>query len=122
MDKEALEAFAHEAAKSIKTESDLDDFRKMLAKVTIETALNSEIDDHLGYDKNLSKPSSNSRNGYSPKSLITDDGTIPIDVPRDRDASFEPKMVKKHQTRFQSMDDIILSLYAEGITTREIVT
>ncbi|MFH4853701.1 IS256 family transposase [Vibrio diabolicus] len=121
MDKKALEAFAREAAKSIKTESDLDDFRKMLTKVTVETALNAELDDHLGYEKYATKPSSNSRNGYSSKSIITDDGEVPIDVPRDRDASFEPKLVRKHQTRFQSMDDKILSLYAKGMTTREIV-
>ncbi|GAB7218309.1 IS256 family transposase [Vibrio comitans] len=121
MDKKALEAFAREAAKSIKTESDLDDFRKMLTKVTIETALNVELDEHLGYEKHSPKTSSNSRNGYSSKSIITDDGEVPIDVPRDRESSFEPKLVRKHQTRFQSMDDKILSLYAKGMTTREIV-
>ncbi|ELA9390909.1 IS256 family transposase [Vibrio parahaemolyticus] len=121
MDKKALEAFAREAAKSIKTESDLDDFRKMLTKVTVETALNAELDEHLGYQKHQSRTSSNSRNGYSGKSIITDDGEIDIDVPRDREASFEPQLVRKHQTRFQSMDDKILSLYAKGMTTREIV-
>jgi len=121
MDKKALEAFAREAAKSIKTESDLDDFRKMLTKVTVETALNAELDEHLGYQKHQSRASSNSRNGYSGKSIITDDGEVEIDVPRDREASFEPQLVRKHQTRFQSMDDKILSLYAKGMTTREIV-
>lgn len=121
MDKKALEAFAREAAKSIKTESDLDDFRKMLTKVTIETALNAELDEHLGYQKHQSKTSSNFRNGYSGKSIITDDGEVDIHVPRDREASFEPQLVRKHQTRFQSMDDKILSLYAKGMTTREIV-
>ena len=121
MDKKALEAFAREAAKSIKTESDLDDFRKMLTKVTIETALNAELDEHLGYEKFSPKSETNSRNGYSSKSVITDDGEVPIDVPRDREASFEPKLVRKHQTRFQSMDDKILSLYAKGMTTRDIV-
>ncbi|ODY59276.1 IS256 family transposase, partial [Vibrio parahaemolyticus] len=105
----------------IKTESDLDDFRKMLTKVTVETALNAELDEHLGYQKHQSRTSSNSRNGYSGKSIITDDGEVDIDVPRDRDASFEPQLVRKHQTRFQSMDDKILSLYAKGMTTREIV-
>ncbi|EGR0696478.1 IS256 family transposase, partial [Vibrio parahaemolyticus] len=76
MDKKALEAFAREAAKSIKTESDLDDFRKMLTKVTVETALNAELDEHLGYHKHQSRTSSNSRNGYSGKSIITDDGEV----------------------------------------------
>ena len=121
MDKKALEAFAREAAKSIKTPSDLDDFRKMLTKVTVETALNAELNEHLGYEKNSPTNDSNSRNGYSSKRLITDDGEIQLEVPRDRDASFEPKLVRKHQTRFQSMDDKILSLYAKGMTTREIV-
>ena len=121
MDKKALEAFAREAAKSIKTPSDLDDFRKMLTKVTVETALNAELDEHLGYEKHSAKPDDNSRNGYSSKKLMTDDGQVQLDVPRDRDSTFEPKLVRKHQTRFQSMDDKILSLYAKGMTTREIV-
>ncbi len=69
MDKKALEAFAREAAKSIKTESDLDDFRKILTKVTVETALNAELGDHLGYEKHANKPSSNARNGYSAKTM-----------------------------------------------------
>ncbi|EMK3682816.1 IS256 family transposase, partial [Vibrio vulnificus] len=122
MNKKQLEAFAREAAKSIKTESDLNDFRQMLTKVTVETALNAELDEHLGYEKHAEHPSNNSRNGYSSKTLITDDGEVTIDAPRDRNASFEPKLVKKHQTRFQSMDDKILSLYAKGMTTREIVS
>ncbi|EKO3601317.1 IS256 family transposase, partial [Vibrio metschnikovii] len=83
--------------------------------------LNAELDEHLGYEKNAPTRTDNTRNGYSSKRLITDDGEIQLDVPRDRDASFEPKLVRKHQTRFQSMDDKILSLYAKGMTTREIV-
>ncbi len=102
MDKKVLEAFAREAAKSIKTESDLDDFRKMLTKVTVETALNAELDEHLGYEKHATNTNPNSRNGYSSKSIITDDGDIPINIPRDREASFEPQIVRKHQTRFHS--------------------
>jgi transposase-like protein len=121
MDKKQLEAFAREAAKSIKTESDLNDFRRMLTKVTVETALNAELDEHLGYDRHGKRPSDNSRNGYSSKTLRTEDGQFEIDAPRDRDGSFEPKLVKKQQTRFTSMDDKILSLYAKGMTTREIV-
>lgn len=121
MDKEQLEAFAKEAAKSIKSPADLDDFRKMLTKVTIETALNAELEEHLGYQKNSKSQNQNSRNGYSNKKLITDDGELQITTPRDREASFEPQLVKKHQTRFKSMDDKILSLYAKGMTTREIV-
>lgn len=121
MKKEELENFAREAAKSLKTPEDLNDFRRMLTKVTVEAALNAELDDHLGYDKHESSPSGNNRNGSSTKTLRTEDGTLVIDTPRDRDGSFEPKLVKKRQTRFTSMDDKILSLYAKGMSTRDIV-
>lgn len=121
MNKEMLEAFAREAAKGIKTEQDLNDFRQMLTKVTVEHALNAELDDHLGYDKHTESSNSNSRNGSTSKILRTEDGQFQLDTPRDRDGSFEPKIVKKNQTRFTSMDDKILFLYAQGMTTREIV-
>lgn len=121
MNKKELEAFAREAAKSIKTEKDLNAFSQMLTKVTVETALNAELDDHLGYDKHQESSSENSRNGISSKRLITEDGEIEVDIPRDRDSSFEPQLVKKHQRRFTSMDDKIHCLYAKGMTTREIV-
>ena len=117
-----LEAFAKEAAKSLKTEKDLSDFSRMLKKVTVEAALGAELDDHLGYDKHQPSSGSNSRNGYSSKTLSTDDGDIDIDIPRDRDSSFEPQLVKKQQTRLTGMDDKILFLYAQGMTTREICT
>jgi transposase-like protein len=121
MNKEALEAFAREAAKGIKTEQDLNDFRQMLTKVTVERALNVELDDHLGYDKHEVSRTSNSRNGTTSKTLRTEDGQFELNTPRDREGSFEPKLVKKNQTRFTSMDDKILFLYAQGMTTREIV-
>ena len=121
MNKEALEAFAIEAAKTIKTEEDLNSFRQMLTKVTIERALNAELDDHLGYEKHEITTGVNSRNGSTGKTLITEDGHIQLNTPRDREGSFEPKIVKKNQTRFTSMDDKILFLYAQGMTNREIV-
>mgnify|MGYP000489404062 FL=1 len=121
MNKEALEAFAREAAKGIKTEQDLNDFRQMLTKVTVERALNAELDDHLSYDKHEVSRTSNSRNGTTSKTLRTEDGQFELNTPRDREGSFEPKLVKKNQTRFTSMDDKILFLYAQGMTTREIV-
>jgi len=74
MNKETLEAFAREAAKGIKTEQDLNEFRQMLTKVTVEHALNAELDDHLGYDKHEPSANSNSRNGTSSKTLRTEDG------------------------------------------------
>ena len=121
MDRKELEAFARKAAKSIKTEKDLSDFSQMLKKITVEAALNAELDEHLGYDKNHISDNSNSRNGYSSKTIITEDGQFEIDVPRDRDSSFEPQIVKKQQTRLTAMDEKIHCLYAKGMTTREIV-
>lgn len=121
MNKKDLEAFAVEAAKGIKTQEDLADFQKMLTKVTVEAALNAELDDHLGYEKHQPSDNPNSRNGRSRKTIITDHGEVDIETPRDRDGSFSPKLVKKQQTRFTSMDDRILSLYAKGLSTREIV-
>ncbi|MGB5337758.1 MAG: IS256 family transposase [Gammaproteobacteria bacterium] len=121
MNKKELEAFAREAAKTIKTEKDLSDFSQMLKKITVETALSAELADHLGYDKHQPSSADNSRNGYSSKTLITEDGSFEVDIPRDRAGDFEPQLVKKHQTRFTSMDDKIQCLYAKGMTTREIV-
>lgn len=121
MNKKEIEALALEAAKGIKTEKDLNDFRRMMTKITVEAALNAELDDHLGYGKHEQSASDNSRNGYSSKTVKTEDGTFDLSTPRDREGSFQPQLVKKHQTRFTSMDDKILSLYAKGMTTREIV-
>jgi putative transposase len=121
MNKEALEAFAIEAAKTIKTEEDLNSFHQMLTKETIDRALNAELDDHLGYEKHKVTSKVNSCNGSTGKTLITEDGRIQLNTPRDREDSFEPKIVKKNQTRFTSMDDKILFLYAQGMTNREIV-
>jgi len=122
MNKKALKALAQAAAKDIKTETDLNEFRQMLTKIAVETALNAELDDHLGFDKHEQSDSENSRNGYTSKTLQTEDGQFEVDTPRDRSGSFEPQLVKKHQRRFTSMDDKILFLYAQGMTTREIVT
>ena len=121
MNKEELEAFAREAAKTLKTEKDLNEFSQMLTKITVEAALNAELDEHLGYGKHQKSRTGNSRNGHSPKTLKTEDGEFELNTPRDREGSFEPLLVKKHQTRFTSMDEKILSLYAKGMTTREIV-
>jgi transposase-like protein len=122
MDKKELEAIAQVVAKNIKTEADLNELRQMLTKITVEAALNAELDDHLGFDKHAQSDSDNSRNGYSSKTLQTEDGQFELATPRDRMGSFEPRLVKKHQRRFTSMDDKVLLLYAQGMTTREIVT
>ncbi|TQS60402.1 IS256 family transposase [Salmonella enterica subsp. enterica serovar Typhimurium] len=121
MDEKKLKALAAELAKGLKTEADLNQFSRMLAKLTVETALNAELTDHLGHEKNAPKTGSNTRNGYSSKTVLCDDGEIELNTPRDRENTFEPQLIKKHQTRITQMDSQILSLYAKGMTTREIV-
>lgn len=121
MDKNIIKALASELAKNIKNEKDLGEFSALLKKFTIETALNAELSEHLGYEKNHSALTDNARNGFSQKTLRTENGSLLIDIPRDRQSSFEPQLIKKHQTRMTHMDDQILSLYAKGMTNREIV-
>ncbi|EAC1404624.1 IS256 family transposase [Escherichia coli] len=111
---------ANELAKNLKTPDDLNQFDRLLKKISVEAALNAEMTHHLGYDKNQLKPGANSRNGYSTKTVSTGDGALELRTPRDRDGSFEPQLVKKNQTRITGMDNQILSLYAKGMTTREI--
>ena len=95
---------------------------KQLTKALVERALQAEMTAHLGYEKHSAEGhnSGNSRNGASTKRLKGDFGTVEIAVPRDRQASFDPKMVPKGTTRFAGFDDKILSMYARGMTTREI--
>jgi transposase-like protein len=121
MNHDEIKNLAQAAARNIKTEADLNEFRQMLTKITVETALNAELDDHLGYAKHEASGTSNSRNGTTRKTLQTDDGQFELETPRDREGTFEPKLVKKHQRRFTTMDDKILFLYGQGMTTREIV-
>ena len=120
MKKEDLLAIAKEAAKNIKTEQDLSQLTKMLSKITIEAALNAELDDHLGYDKNEVTGSDNSRNGYTSKTIQTEDGQFEIDTPRDRKGDFEPKLVKKNQRRMPSVEDKVMHFYTRGLSTRDI--
>jgi putative transposase len=95
---------------------------KQLTKALVERALQAELTTHLGYEKHspAENEQGNTRNGSSSKRLKGEFGTVEIEVPRDRQASFEPKLVAKGQTRFAGFDDKILSLYARGMTTREI--
>ncbi|KKF37099.1 IS256 family transposase [Erwinia tracheiphila] len=121
MDEKKLKALAAELAKGLKTEAGLNQFSRMLTKLTVETALNAELTDHLGHEKNAPKTGTNTRNGYSSKTLLCNDGEIGLNTPRDRENTFEPQLIKKNQTRITQMDSQILSLYAKGMTTREIV-
>src|ERR1700674_4473371 len=95
---------------------------KQLKKALIERALGAELTEHLGYEKGdpAGRGSGNNRNGISSKTVLTEDGEIEIAVPRDRAGTFEPQLIPKGQTRFEGFDDRILSLYARGMTVREI--
>jgi putative transposase len=95
---------------------------KQLTKAILERALNAELTDHLGYQKHnpAGYKSGNSRNGKTSKTLKGDFGEMELETPRDRNATFEPQIVAKNQTRFTGFDDKILSLYARGMSTREI--
>ena len=101
-----------------------DGLLKQFTKNVLETALNEEMTEHLGHEKNRvddGRESTNVRNGTRPKTVLTEaTGHVEIDVPRDRDGSFDPVIVKKRQRRLNGVDEIVLSLYAHGLTTGEI--
>ncbi|HEX4672794.1 MAG TPA: IS256 family transposase [Solirubrobacteraceae bacterium] len=93
-----------------------------LTKTVLETALEAELEDHLGYPKHAveGRDKGNSRNGVRSKTVLTEIGEVEIDVPRDRDGSFEPKIVAKRQRRLAGVDELVISLAAKGLTTGEI--
>lgn len=95
---------------------------KRLTKLLVEKALDAELAEHLGHGKNepVANAAGNTRNGKSRKTLKGEFGELPIEIPRDRHGSFEPQLIPKHQTRWSGFDDKILSLYARGMTVREI--
>jgi putative transposase len=95
-----------------------DQFKKAL----LERALGAEMSHHLGYAPGQAKPEGavNQRNGKSAKTVLTDTGALRVDVPRDREASFEPQIIGKHERRFTGFDDKIIAMYARGMTVREI--
>jgi putative transposase len=95
---------------------------KELTKALLERAMGAELSNHLGYEKHdhAGRGSGNNRNGKSGKTVQGDLGAIDIEVPRDRNGSFEPKILPKHERRFQGFDDKILAMYARGMTTRDI--
>jgi putative transposase len=93
-----------------------------LTKRLVERAMDVELTDHLGYEPHQEPPggTGNTRNGSTPKTLATDHGPVRIETPRDRNGSFEPRIVRKRQRRFQGFDDKILALYSRGLSTRDI--
>ena len=99
-----------------------DGLLSQVTKAVLERALTEEMTGHLGYEKHdpAGRGSGNSRNGTSPKTVLTDIGAVDLAVPRDRDGTFEPKIVRKGQTRLDGFNDRILALYARGMSTRDI--
>src|SRR5947207_9000168 len=99
-----------------------DGLLKQLTKRVVERAASAELSEHLGYALGEEPPEghSNRRNGSASKTLITDHGSVPVELPRDRDGSFEPQIVPEHQRRFAGFDDKISSMYARGMSRREI--
>jgi len=99
-----------------------DGLLQQLTKRFLEATLDAEMDEHLGYDKHdpVGRNGGNSRNGKRSKTLLTEVGPVPIDVPRDRDGSFTPQIVAKRQRRLGGIDDLVISLTAKGLTTGEV--
>lgn len=114
-----------ELAKTLKLDSmdDINDLFKNLSKAIIENSLNAEMDEHLGYDKwdqSSRNKSNNYRKGYSNKKVKSSFGEFDIKIPRDKDAMFEPTLVKKYQTDISHFDEKVIALYSKGLSTREI--
>jgi len=95
---------------------------RQLKKAVLEKALGAELTHHLGYEKGASRASAggNHRNGTTAKTVLTDEGPLPIGIPRDRAGTFEPLLIGKHERRFTGFDEKIIALYARGMSVREI--
>lgn len=117
-----ISVIGKELAKNVKTQKDLTEVTGKLMKAILESSLNAEMDCHLGYDKHnkAERRRENTRNGFSKKTVKGESGEIEIKTPRDREASFEPKIIPKGKTRLEGFEENILALYARGMTTRDI--
>lgn len=125
MDKKRLDAAMDELLRGYRGPEDItgpNGLLKQLTKALLERTMNAELTHHLGYEKHevAGRGSGNSRNGASQKRVKGDFGEVGIAVPRDREGSFEPKILPKHERRFAGFDDKILSMYARGMSTRDI--
>ena len=122
MDEENKINIPEDAFRNIKTQAELDDYFHKLYKQAVENMLKAEMEEHLGYKKHekVVKDNKNSRNGFSNKTLKTNIGDIPLDIPRDRDSSFDPKIVPKHQRMSARIEQAIITMYSKGMTTRDI--
>lgn len=119
----ALEQHIKTLSGNINSAEELEDLTRLLRKTALEAMLEGEMQDHLGYAKHAPEGhhSGNSRNGHSGKTLKGEHGELAIEVPRDRNAAFEPQIIPKGQTRLPLFNDKILALYARGMSTRDIV-
>jgi putative transposase len=113
---------AQDIAKDCKSLEDIHSMLKDLFKQTIEQVLEAEMTEHLGYDKHSSDGinSGNSRNSYSPKTVQTQLGKTTVDIPRDRKGRFVPRIIKKYETNAAEIEEQIISMYAKGMSTRDI--
>lgn len=105
------------------TPAELESIFQQFKKAVLERALGAEMSHHLGYAPGESKPEgapANHRNGKGAKTVLTDVGALRVDVPRDREGSFDPQIIGKHERRFTGFDDKIIAMYARGMTVREI--
>jgi putative transposase len=122
----AVEQFDSEALDALlgdrRTAVELEELFRQMKKALMEKVLQGELTHHLGYKAGEPKPAgqSNQRNGHSVKTLLTDDGTLPVAIPRDRAGTFEPVLIPKHERRLPRFDQNVISLYARGMTVREI--
>lgn len=118
--KELLREFIRE--NNLTTAREIQDALKDVFASTLQEMLEAELDDHLGYSKYdyKNKTTKNSRNGSSPKRVLSDLGEVDLSIPRERDGASEPKAVKKYQTDVSGIEDKILGMYAKGMTTRDI--
>ena len=107
------------SGKGFNIEDILDEFKDMLKEV-YNTATKVELTSHLGYEKNSKSDNPNYRNGYNKKTLKSKYGEIDVSISRDRDSTFEPKLIKKRQTLIEGTEDLILSLYTKGMIVRDI--
>lgn len=111
-----IKKLAEQMAGSMNSFDDIKDFQKQLMQSFIDTALEAEMEDHLGYPKHEKADKPNKRNGHTKKTVRSDTGDLEISTPRDRDGDFEPALVRKHQSRISGLDDKIVFLYAKGQT------
>ncbi len=119
-DRESVKEFIKE--NDIRDLAQLDTFLKQITGVVLEEMLDAERDDYLGYSRydSANKKTENSRNGYFPKTVRSIHGEMELDIPRDRDGDFEPELIKKYQRDISGIEDRIISMYARGMTVRDI--